>query len=218
MARLARVVIPGVSHHVTQRGNRRQQVFFSDGDYRLYLSLLNEWSDKEGLSVQVYCLMPNHVHLIVVPSTEKSLHRCIKEVHRRYSCHVNLRENWRGYLWQGRFSSFPMDEPYLLHAVGYVEDNPVRARLSSKAEEWQWSSCRHRIDSSTSPVRLSPIVPTGASSPRDISDFGEKMRGHERTGRPLAELGFIRELEHRIQRPLLPQKPGPKPKQTTLIK
>ena len=110
MARLARVVIPGMPHHVTQRGNRRQPTFFDDEDYAAYLELMADGCREEGVAIWAYCLMPNHVHLIGVPETEQSLRRAIGEAHRRYTRRINFRERWRGYLWQGRFASFVMDE------------------------------------------------------------------------------------------------------------
>ncbi len=127
-------------HHVTQRGNRRQQTFFNDGDYRQYLDLMQHWCLQHQVAIWAYCLMPNHVHLILVPPSEESLCRAVGEAHRRYTRHINFREGWRGHLWQGRFASFVMDEPYLLAAARYVERNPVRARLVSQAADWPWSS------------------------------------------------------------------------------
>jgi putative transposase len=109
MARLARVVAPGVPHHITQRGNRRQRTFFVDGDYEAYLELMAEWCAEWEVAVWAYCLMPDHVHLIAVPGSEDGLRRAIGEAHRRYTRHVNFREGWRGHLWQGRFASFPAD-------------------------------------------------------------------------------------------------------------
>ena len=129
MARLARVVVSGVPHHITQRGNRRQATFFNEADYAAYLELMSEWCWRCGVAVWAYCLMPNHVHLIVVPESEDGLRRGIGEAHRRYSRRINFREGWRGHLWQGRFASFPMDERHLMLAVRYVELNPVRAKL-----------------------------------------------------------------------------------------
>ena len=105
MARIARIVATGYPHHVTQRGNRRQQTFFSDEDYLAYIELMAEWSSRYGNAIWAYCLMPNHVHLIVVPSDEKGFANGIGEAHRRYTRRVNFRESWRGHLWQGRFSS-----------------------------------------------------------------------------------------------------------------
>ena len=140
MPRIARVVVPGYPHHVTQRGNRRMQTFFGEDDYAAYLSLVGQWCRREDVRVWAYCLMPNHVHLIVVPSTPEGLARALGEAHRRYTRRVNFREGWRGYLWQGRFSSVVMDEPHLLNATAYVERNPVRARLAHRPEQWPWSS------------------------------------------------------------------------------
>jgi len=130
MARLARVVAVGVAHHVTQRGNRRQQVFFNDQDYAAYCALLAEGCRAAAVAVWSYCLMPNHVHLILVPSDERGLRAALAEAHRRYSRRVNFREGWRGYLWQGRFASVPMDGAHTLAAARYVELNPVRAGLA----------------------------------------------------------------------------------------
>ncbi|MDD9877448.1 MAG: transposase [Magnetovibrio sp.] len=104
------MVVPGLPHHVTQRGNRRQKTFFRDDDYRVYLDLMREWCGRHGVRVWAYCLMSNHVHLVCVPETADALACAIGAAHRRYTRHVNFREGWRGYLWQGRFASFPMDE------------------------------------------------------------------------------------------------------------
>ena len=127
MARLARVVAPGMPHHVAQRGNRRQSTFFRESDYQHYLELALEWSQAHGVQIWSYCLMPNHVHLIAVPDREESLSEAIGEIHRRYSRAINFRMGWRGHLWQGRFHSFPMDEDYLLATARYIEMNPVKA-------------------------------------------------------------------------------------------
>jgi len=110
MARLARLVIPGLPRHVTQRGNRRQQTFFGDDDYAAYAELMAERCREKGVAIWGYCLMPNHGHLIAVPKTGDELRRAIGEVHRPYTRRVNFREQWRGHLWQGRFASFIMLE------------------------------------------------------------------------------------------------------------
>ena len=141
MARIARVVITGLPHHITQRGNRRQQTFFNDGDYAAYVELMAEWCTKEHVEIWSYCLMPN-THLIAVPATEDGLRRAIGEAHRRYTRRINFREKWRGYLWQGRFASFVMDDPYLLAAARYAELNPLRAGLVADPCDWRWSSAR----------------------------------------------------------------------------
>jgi len=105
MARLARLVIPGLPHHITQRGNRRQQTFFNDGDYAAYVELMAQWCGKENVEIWSYCLMPNHAHLIAVPTSEEGLRRAVGEAHRRYTRRISFREKWRGYLWQERLEA-----------------------------------------------------------------------------------------------------------------
>jgi putative transposase len=215
---MARVVAPGVPHHVTQRGNRRQQVFFSDADYETYRDMLAEGCRAAGVKVLAYCLMPNHVHLILVPPDEDGLRAALGEVHRRYTRLVNFREGWRGYLWQGRFASFPMDEDYLLSCIRYVELNPVRAKLVTRARDWRWSSARaHLSGKSDGLVSIDPAL-------RRIDDWKrflgegldvashEAIRASERTGRPLGASAFIRKLEKKLDRVLAKARPGPKPK------
>ena len=145
MARIARAVAPGIPHHVTQPGNRRQQTFFNDEDYQAYLELMSQWCTKFKVQTWAYCLMPNHIHLIVVTETKKSLNLAIGEAHRRYTRRINFREGWRGHLWQGRFASFILDQRYLLACTKYVELNPVRAELVKKPENWHCSSAGPHI-------------------------------------------------------------------------
>jgi len=218
MARLARLVIPGLPHHITQRGNRRQQTFFDDDDYAAYLDLMAEWCQEEGVAVWAYCLMPNHVHLITVPKSETGLRRAIGEAHRRYTRRINFRQKWRGYLWQGRFASFVMDEAYLLAAARYVELNPVRAKLVADAAEWPWSSARSHLSGRDD--RLATVGPLlamvgdwraflrSAIREEDLRD----LRDHGRTGRPLGSAAFLDRLEAMVGRILRPQKGGRPPK------
>ena len=133
MARLPRIVLPGIPHHVTQRGNRREQTFFEDGDYELYLDLLSDAAVRSGVAIWSYCLMPNHVHIVAVPSDEDGLRRTFRYVHRHYTGYINARLRVTGHLWQGRFSSVAMDEVHLVSALRYVALNPVRARLVARA-------------------------------------------------------------------------------------
>lgn len=218
MARLARVVVEGVAHHVTQRGNRRQQTFFSDEDYAAYVALLAEGCQAAGVEVWGYCLMPNHVHLILIPSTDDGLRVALAEAHRRYSRRVNFREGWRGYLWQGRFASVPMDEAHLLACARYVELNPVRAGLVARAEDWPWSSARaHLSGQDDGLVRMQPLLGQVGDWAAFL-DAGltgaerEAIRAGERTGRPLGSEAFVTDLEQRLGRVLARQKPGRKPK------
>lgn len=215
MARMARVVIPGIVHHITQRGNRRQQVFFSDSDYSDYLSLLGTWCDQSGVSVLSYCLMPNHVHLLLIPTTEASLAQAVSETHRRYTRQINFREGWRGHLWQGRFASFPLSERHLFNAFNYIEQNPVRAGLAESPIQWKWSSASSRLNGFTDKlVNPKILAQYGISSSwvnnGDVIDY-EIFRHHEKTGRPLGDEQFVRKLEQISNRILAPAKPGPKP-------
>jgi len=217
MARLARVVAAGVPHHVTQRGNRRQTVFLRESDYAFYRALLAEGCRDANVAVWAYCLMPNHVHLILVPSDVDGLRAALGETHRRYTRAINEREGWRGYLWQGRFASFPMDDDYLYACARYIELNPVRANLAAHPRDWKWSSARaHLSGRDDGLVSVAPLM-------KRVDDWKaflaagleagarDKIRAAERTGRPLGAQAFLRKLEKRLDRPLAPGKRGPKP-------
>jgi REP element-mobilizing transposase RayT len=108
MSRLPRIIVPGIPHHLTQRGNRRQRVFLVDDDYSLYKDWLAKSCRQNGVAVWSYCLMPNHVHLILVPADATGLSRAIGETHRRYSSYINARLRVTGHLFQGRFGSVAM--------------------------------------------------------------------------------------------------------------
>jgi len=139
MARLARIVVPECPRHVTARGNRREPIFFEEGDQEIYCDILAEQVRRAGVQVWAYCLMPNHVHLVLYPSTEDGLGRALGGAHRRWANYVNVRGRWRGHLFDGRFASVAMDERHLLAAVRYVSLNPVRAGLTASAQAWPWS-------------------------------------------------------------------------------
>ena len=140
MPRQARVVVPGVAHHVTQRGTGRQLVFYTRTDRLVYLRLLKEHGERAGVRILAYCLMPNHIHLIVVPETEESLATALRRAHGRYAQYFNARKSRSGHLWQNRFYSCPMDAQHLWTAMRYVEMNPVRAALAADAGGYEWSS------------------------------------------------------------------------------
>jgi putative transposase len=140
MSMLPRVVAPGLPHQVTQRGNRGQRTLFPDQDYAEYRDLLADSCRRCGTQVLAYCLMPNHVHFIMVAADAMGSRNALGEAHRRYTRMINFREGWRGHLGQERFHSFVMDEQHLLAAVRYVERNPVRARLCARPEGWPWST------------------------------------------------------------------------------
>ena len=221
MARFARVAIPGLPHHITQRGNRRQQTFVNDGDYAAYLELTAESCNDQGVQLWSDCLMPNHAHAIAVPSSENGLRWAIGETHRRSTRRLNFREKWRGYLWQGRFASLVMDEPYLLAAARYIELNPVRAGLVSRPCDWPWSSApAHLAGRDDQLVKVAPLLDmipdwtaflNSAIPEEDLRD----IRRHTRTGRPLGDEAFLGQSEDMIGRVLKPQKRGPKQKRET---
>ncbi|MFH1115196.1 MAG: transposase [Pseudomonadota bacterium] len=130
MAQIARVVIPGYPHPVTQRGNRSRPTFFCREDYRACIDLMSEWCTKHGVDIRAYCLTTNHVHLIAVPASSQSLALGIGEAHRRHTPRIKYREGRRGRLRQGRFASYVPAETHLLAAARYIEMDPVRARMA----------------------------------------------------------------------------------------
>ncbi|MFO8049987.1 MAG: transposase [Desulfosudaceae bacterium] len=220
MARMARVVAEGMPHHITQRGNRRQPTFFSDDDYQAYIDLMAEWCGTYDVAIWAYCLMPNHIHLIAVPEKAENLRLAIGEAHRRYTRRINFREGWRGHLWQERFSSFVMDERYLVACVRYIENNPVRAKLATSPDKWPWSSAlAHMAGKNDKLVNVEPVLSIISGDWRQFlsgafsNEEQEEIRKHSRTGRPLGKSAFVAELEHKLGRKLKPQKPGRKRKE-----
>jgi putative transposase len=211
---MARVVVAGVPHHVTQRGNRRQQTFFCDADYVAYLHLAAEAFRAAGVEVWAYCLMPNHVHLIATPPRPEALAAAVGATHVRYTRQTNLRQRWTGYLWQGRFASFPMDEDYLLACARYVGLNPVRAGLVERAIDWPWSSVRAHLGRLCEGV-VDPLLTPGPLAARlgermarffDIDVAEEARRALRRassTGRPLGAAAWVKALEAATGRTLI---------------
>jgi len=145
MPRRARVVFEGVVHHITQRGNYRQNVFEDDSDKRKYVEFIREYSQKYGMKIYAYCLMSNHVHFIAAPVKEDSLAMTFKYSNMRYSSYFNKKNRRSGHLWQGRFYSCPLHFEHALEALRYVERNPVRAKMVELPWEYQWSSAREHV-------------------------------------------------------------------------
>lgn len=216
MARIARVVVPGFPHHIVQRGNRRQKVFFSDTDRKTYLDYLRIYAKPAGIHFWGYCLMDNHVHIIAVPDKEESLALGFSKAHRRYTRMINFREKWRGYLWEGRFKSYPLSQTHLYAAMRYIERNPVRAKIVETAWDYPWSSVRAHIfkqkDSllednfMVSEIKDWRLFLSEEDKQTDINLF--KM--HANNGRPLGDNQFIEAIEKLTGRVLHKQKPGPK--------
>lgn len=214
MARLPRITVPGLPHHVTQRGNRRQKVFIEEGDYALYRDLLAQHCAANGVTVWSYCLMPNHVHLILVPNSEDGLSRAIGETHRRYSGYINARERVTGHLFQGRFGSVAMDETHLLAAFRYVAMNPVKAKLAQLPAEWAWSSTRaHIAGRDDALVTVQPLLERVNDVAQFLSDgadpeLEQALAKGQSVGRPLMNDDQLARLEKRMKRRLRPARRG----------
>jgi putative transposase len=217
MARLPRVVIPGIPHHVTQRGNGRHLTFFEQADYALYLDLLAAAAARAHAEVWAYCLMPNHVHIVLTPSDEDGLWRTFGELHRRYTGYINARARTTGHLWQGRYGSVAMDEAHFVTALRYVALNPVRAGLVKRPEQWAWSSTRALI------AGEDDHVVTVAPALERVGDFaaflGEEfdealgyasLRKAESVGRPVGSKEWLAEMEARTGKVLAAGKRGPR--------
>lgn len=189
------------------------RTFFDDQDYRLYLRELGRQALRWGLEIWAYCLMPNHVHLVVVPTTEGGLSRPLGEAHRRYAWLLNRQRGWQGHLWQERFHSFPMDAAHLLMAVRYVLLNPVRAGLVRSAAEWPYSSAAAHLGlADDGLVDLRPLASRitdwpGLLQPTSM-DADEILRKHSRSGLPLGSEPFIEGLERLLERSLRPARRG----------
>ena len=211
MPRSARIVIPGIPHHIVQRSNRREDIFLIDSDRRTYLSILKSQIEKYGLTVHGYCLMANHVHLVATPEREDSLAKAIGRTHHLYSARFNAKKGQSGHAWHSRFFSCPLDERHLLAALIYTDRNPVRAGVVSHAHMWPWSSARAH---------------QGLQDPNEITDMGwwrnfpgrsdwkklvnveqseaesEALRRHTQTGRPIGDEDFLRLIEQRLGYPV----------------
>lgn len=201
MPRMARVVVPGVPHHVTQRGTRRQPTFFRTADYETYRRIAAGEFSAAKVEIWAYCLMPNHVHLIAAPETEDGLAKAVGATHVRYARYINHREGWTGHLWQDRFSSFPMDEDHFRLCVRYVGLNPVRAGLTRRAIDWPWSSVQAHVtgkpDPLISPIQLADRLGVDLAGFFDLDvgrDDHRLMQGATRSGRPLGSTAWIKTL------------------------
>ena len=208
MPRIARPVFAGVPHHITQRGNRREDVFFNDEDRAAYLEWLREYCLKHEVQVLAYCLMTNHIHIVAVPASEEGLQKVFRPLHTRYAQRINRARKWKGHLWQGRFFSSALDETYLWAAIGYVERNPVRARMVRRAENYRWSSAAAHCG-----LKEDPVLSTKAGWRKQVKSFGnwskwlargdrpeqlDVLRRHVERGLPCGAEAFLRKLERRV--------------------
>ena len=226
MPRFARVVMADLVYHVTHRGNRRGDIFFQDSDRRDYLDDLGRCAREESLEIWAYCLMTNHVHLIVRPRRADSLARAIGRAHQLHTIRINRAHAWRGHLWANRFYSTPLDETHRWVAAKYIELNPVRAGLARRAERWPWSSAGAHAGLRADSL-LSADRPFGADRPHPITgcplswadwlamdsddESIARLRHATSTGRPCGSPAFVASLETLLNRTLAPLPPGPKP-------
>lgn len=218
MTRIARIVVPGAPHHVTQRGNRREAVFLGPQDYALYRDWLAESCRKFGVACWAYCLMPNHVHLILAPSDAAGLALALARAHRLYAGYFNARARQTGHLFQGRFGSVAMDEDHLMAAARYAALNPVRAQLVERAQDWPHSSVRaHLAGRDDALVAVRPLLDR-APHFADLIDAGPDeaaftaLRRSELIGRPLGSPAFLDAVGRQLGRVVTPAKRGRKPK------
>jgi len=219
MSRLARVVLPGLPYHVTHRGNRKLDVFFRRRDRLTYKRWLGQYARRYGLDIWSYCLMSNHVHLLVVAHKDDSLAMAIGRTHGRFAQWQNRRHGWSGHLWANRFYSTPLDEEHLWAAARYVELNPVRAGMVRRAEAYDWSSARcharNHHDELLAPSRPFPGRIENWSdwlATESRAEPIEALRRNTSTGRPTGSDHFVTLLETRLSRTLRAQKRGRKPR------
>jgi putative transposase len=217
MPRTARIVVPDMSYHVTQRGNNKQDVFFVDDDRRVYLEILKEQSEKYGLQVQGWCLMTNHIHLIGLPQGEDSLAKAVGRTHWLYTQYVNRLHGRSGHLWQNRFYSCMLSPMHFLAAMRYIECNPVRAKICRLAWAYEWSSGRaHTDDSDTSGLldmtgwrkRVAGMDWRKVLEQRQEEKEVAAIRSCTNRGRPLGSDSFLSKIEKAVGRRLRPLRVG----------
>ncbi len=203
MPRKPRIILPGIPHHVTQRGNRRQRVFFNDDGYHSYLDYLTASAKAFDFEVWSYCLMPNHIHLLIVPSTIASLRDGMGHLHQTYALAVNRSQGWTGHLWQGRFFSCPVEPNNAAFVARYIELNPLRGKLCTNPREYPWSSaeiaCKFSVNGKSG---YSPIYAPGGTwaeylsyDPlKDDEKSLKRLRKSVATGRPFGSDEYIQSI------------------------
>lgn len=206
MPRIKRIVAVGYPHHITQRGNYQQPVFEQDSDYSQYLEWLEKYSEKYSLHIWAYCLMTNHVHFVCVPQREDSLALTFNTLHMRHAQFINRRNKAKGHLWQGRFYSTILDEKHAYAAVRYVENNPVRAGIVTKAEDYPWSSAKHHVAgiNNTGLLRSCYISEDIKSWRRYLNGNDDEtlisdIKKNAMTGRPSGSISFVEKLQKKFR-------------------
>jgi putative transposase len=215
MPRIARLCAEDYPHHITQRGNNKEHVFFDDEDRRFYIDVLNRYKNKYGLKIWAYCLMGNHVHILAVPTNETSLAKGIGGTNLLYTQYINRKYNRSGRLWQNRFFSTIIEkEPYLWAVARYIERNPLRAKLVKKAEDYTWSSARAHVLAIKDEVLSEDWLDEKEMKSyreflkKDDGKVNASIRMATSTGRPLGGEVFLKRLEKIFERDILPKKGG----------
>jgi len=210
MPRNARCVLPRLPYHVTQRGSNRQRVFFAPSDYKTYLSLVRDQAEDSGTRILAYCLMTNHVHLVVVPERPDSLAVMFRRVHGQYAQYLNTRRRRTGHLWQQRYFSCPLSESRHWIAIRYVEQNPCRALMACSPGLYRWSSAGVHLGEAKDSSGLLDLAywekAGGAETWRELHASGggaedvALLRRCTYAGRPFGEEAFLVMLEGQFQR------------------
>jgi len=221
MSRISRVVATGYPHHVTQRGNYQQTVFEEDRDYLLYLQWLSKYARRYFLKVWAYCLMRNHVHLVCMPVEHYSFSKTFNALNMRYSQYFNQKKEVKGHLWQGRFQSCILDERHAYEAIRRVENNPVRAKIVSRADAYPWSSARSHVYKEANAILADECYLIKNTDDwlaylmeKEDEVLVDNIKEKMKTGRPCGDEPFVRRIEELLERKLMPLPRGrpPKPK------
>ena len=222
MPRIARIVASGYPHLVTQRGNNRATVFFDDENRQTYLHLFSKYAKKFSLQIWAYCLMDNHVHLLVVPEKEESLARGVGLTHQVYTQYINRKRKQSGRIWQNRFfSCIVEDDAYLWTVARYIESNPLKIGLTDKAENYRWSSAKAHLTGTANTLLQNPswLEPQERKNYcgfmlENDEEAHNALRKATRSGRPFGSEAFIDKMEFQLNQSLRPRKPG-RPKKET---
>jgi len=198
--------VPGMPHHVVQRGNNKGEIFFNDEDRAVYLFLLKTYSEKWSSAILCYCLMPNHVHLLVKPSSEGCLQKMMQGLTLCYTQHVNRKYRRTGRLWESRYHSCTVDQvAYLWEVARYIEQNPVRAGIARNPQDYRYSSAPAHFGLTYDPILGEELVPEikkdgyiGFTQSAIPVARMKEIRQSVKTGRPLGTVEFVNEMERRL--------------------
>jgi putative transposase len=215
MPRIARIVATHAPYHVTQRGNNRQDIFFTNDDRKRYLEWLSIYSSRFQFDLVAYCLMTNHVHLIGIPRNANSMSKTIQTVHMRHTQSVNHQNNRMGHLWHSRYYSVALDDSHLWQAVRYVEQNPVRIGIVRNAEEYVWSSAAYHCGLRGDFVvkknpRFDGLFDGWVDILHEVPDeeIVKKIRDCTNRGIPYGDDGFRRKISERVGREIADRRRG----------